>query len=128
MDYPEPVFINGKEASIMFTVQDRVYSSLSQLTYRDMGKFSSQWRYGGVMTVYVDIYWRKVVHFRERFPCFDFFDRMYEDRYFHWYIVEGPKGYSQVYAEDDNPKITVTDLSELPQRFREDVLTAFSKV
>ena len=56
-----------------------------------------------------DVYGREVFAFRERFPCFDSYDYLYEHRYFRWfYIREGDSLYC-VYYVDEQKTVKITD-------------------
>jgi len=56
-----------------------------------------------------DIYGRTVFCTRERYPCFDSFDALYEDRYFRWYFIRKGNSLSQLFVADDRNKIYVTE-------------------
>lgn len=59
--------------------------------------------------LYRDIYGRFFSEIRERFPCFDSFDYLNENRYYHWlYLIENG-ALSLVYYEDENEKVIVTE-------------------
>lgn len=61
-----------------------------------------------------DIFDREVLCFRERFPCFDSYDYLYEHRYFRWFLIKGENTLTLVYYEDERKDITVTeDLDEI---------------
>lgn len=63
-----------------------------------------------------DIYGREVFAEWERYPCFDVYDRMYENRYYRWfYIWEGDK-LTCVYRDDGRGNIRVTeDVAEMKE-------------
>ena len=56
-----------------------------------------------------DTYGRKVLCTKEKYPCFDSYDRMYEDRYFRWYFIREGDSVSQLFVADDRDKIYVTE-------------------
>ena len=47
--------------------------------------------------------------FRERFPCFDSFDYLYEHRYYRWYLIKGENTLTLVYHADESKEVTVTE-------------------
>ena len=57
--------------------------------------------------IYRDFFGRRVLLIHERYPCFDEFDRMYENRYFHHYYIETDEGFVQVVTADDQDEIRV---------------------
>lgn len=83
-----------------FWVADKYYASVKQLTKRTVEE-GSLW--------YQDIYGRDVIEVRERFPCFDSHDFLYENRYYRWfYLIENEMLYC-VYYEDQGTYVTVTN-------------------
>lgn len=56
-----------------------------------------------------DAYGRTVFCTKERYPCFDSFDALYEDRYFRWYFIREGNSLSQLFVADDRNKIYVTE-------------------
>lgn len=56
-----------------------------------------------------DVYDREVLCVKERFPCFDSADFLYESRYYRWYYIRKGNSLSEVYAADDSNKIMVTE-------------------
>ena len=101
----------------MFTIFNQTYGSPQELMHRKLTEFESCWVVGQ-MPIWQDVYGRRVLHMRERFPCFDVYDRLYENRYFHWYLVECPEGLGLLYTADERPEIKVTHCTcaaELPQ-------------
>lgn len=87
----------------MFEIGGKVYQNAKQLMAKQISSYKSDWLYGNEMPVYEDVHGRKVLHMRERFPCFDYFDRMYEDRYFHWHFILWEEDIALVYTQDDEP-------------------------
>lgn len=57
--------------------------------------------------IYRDFFGRRVLLINERYPCFDEFDSMYENRYFHHYYIETQEGYVHVRTADDQDEIRV---------------------
>ena len=67
-----------------------------------------------VSGVYTDCHGRTVVCMTERFPCFDSYDAMCEDRKYRWWLIIEPERLTRIYAEDGQNKIYVTeDVCEL---------------
>lgn len=56
-----------------------------------------------------DIYGRQVLCTRQKYPCFDSYDWIYEDRYYRWYFIREGNTVSQLFAADDRDKIYVTE-------------------
>ena len=56
-----------------------------------------------------DAYGRTVFCTKERYPCFDSFDALYEDRYFRWYFIREGNSLSQLFVADDRNTIYVTE-------------------
>ena len=59
--------------------------------------------------VYTDAFGRTVLALRERFPCFDSYDYLYEDRYYRWYFIVHDGALSLVRTQDDRDEYTVTE-------------------
>ncbi|MBR5287046.1 MAG: hypothetical protein IKU34_00455 [Clostridia bacterium] len=57
--------------------------------------------------IYRDCYGRRVLLIDERYPTFDSYDALYEDRYYHHYYIETPEGFTHVRTADDQPEIPV---------------------
>ena len=85
----------------MFIAASSLYVSTKQLMHKQISEYPSTWVFGN-MPVFQDIYGRRVIHMRERFPCFDVYDRMCENRYYHWYFIAHRDGVTVVYTADDN--------------------------
>ena len=58
------------------TIAGRLYENLKQLTVTEKEK----------PYLYEDIYGQEWAYEIERYPCFDVYDRMNEDRYYRWYV------------------------------------------
>ncbi len=63
--------------------------------------------YGGAW--YKDCYGRMVLYMEERFPCFDFYDYLNEDRYYRWFLICRGRRLTRIYMEDERPEIYVTE-------------------
>lgn len=80
-----------------FTAAGKEYSSWQELCTVKEGRICR------------DIHGREVIVEWERFPCFDSYDYLYENRYYRWfYIREGDK-LTCVYYVDEQKKILVTE-------------------
>ena len=80
-----------------FTAAGKTYTSPEQLT-----AIKTKWEH-----VYQDCYGRTVLYYTERFPCFDVYDRMYEKRYFHHYLIQNGLSWTLVRAEDESDRLSV---------------------
>ncbi len=56
-----------------------------------------------------DLYGRKVLCIEERFPCFDSYDYLYENRYYRWYFIRRGNSLSRVFVTDEQDKVFVTE-------------------
>lgn len=83
-----------------FTAAGKAYSSWQELCAVREDEYGQICR---------DIYGREVFAEWERFPCFDSYDYLYENRYYRWfYIREGDK-LTCVYYKDEQKTIHVTE-------------------
>lgn len=91
----------------MFVAAGKVYPSLDALRAEKLDEYGHHCR---------DIYGREVFAEWQRFPCFDSYDYLYENRYYRWfYINEGDK-VTCVYYEDQQKKLTVIeDVCKIPE-------------
>jgi len=102
---------NGKSVVVRVPQETtREYSKVQQFTmagktYQNLRSFL---RYQGSEWA-EDIYGRKVLCTKEKYPCFDSYDRMYENRYFRWYFIREGDSVSQLFVADDRDKIYVTE-------------------
>lgn len=87
----------------MFIAAGKPYLTVSQLKAKEEGKLDGVLYRGYKVPQYRDVYDRRVLYFRERFPCFDSYDRLYENRYYHWYAIEDSGKVTLVYTEDEKP-------------------------
>ena len=58
--------------------------------------------------LYEDIYGREWMYVRERYPCFDSYDFLNEDRYYHWYVLPDGEDLWLVYVDDGKIGLEVT--------------------
>ena len=93
----------------MFIAAGKPYLTTAQLKAKQDGELDGILYRGFKIPVYRDTYGRQVLYFRERFPCFDEFDRMYENRYYHWYVIRHKGGVTIVYVEDEKPGVQVCE-------------------
>ncbi len=82
-----------------FTAAGKLYASRAMLTFREVK--DSPWA--------KDVYGRDVLVLKERFPCFDSSDFLYEKRYFRWYFLCENGKLTCVYHTDETPVVTVTE-------------------
>lgn len=80
-----------------FTAAGKRYASTDELTRTESD---------GLFT---DLHGRTVVCVTERFPCFDSYDYLYENRYYRWWLIIQPDSITRVYAEDERGTIHVTE-------------------
>ena len=97
---PNPVYTKYKMEK-GFTVVGCCYKNLIQLNVAKQRSKSDH--------LYRDAYGRKMLYFKERYPCFDCFDYMTEDRYYHWYLFNIDDRLICVHYGDDTRWISVTE-------------------
>ena len=56
-----------------------------------------------------DLYGRKVLCTKEKYPCFDSYDYLHESRYFRWFFIREGNTVSQLFVSDDRDRIYVTE-------------------
>ena len=56
-----------------------------------------------------DIYGREVLALWERFPCFDSYDYLYENRYFRWFFLRENGKLTRIFYTDEQDKIHITE-------------------
>lgn len=93
----------------MFNAAGKTYKNTAQLMAETISEYKSEWLYGRQMPIFRDIHGRRVLHLRELFPCFDVYDRMYENRYYHWHFIEHEGGVTMVYTSDDSDKVIILE-------------------
>jgi hypothetical protein len=87
----------------MFIAAGRPYLATALLKAKADGVLDGILYKGYQIPAYRDIYGQKVLYFRERFPCFDAYDRLHENRYYHWYAICHEGGVTLVYTQDEKP-------------------------
>ncbi len=95
---PEPSEENVFDGS-SFSAAGKSYCSWQQLCAEE-----SQNEY-----VFSDIYGREVFAYKERFPCFDSFDYLHENRYFRWFYIRQADKLCCVYLADGRGTVKVTE-------------------
>ena len=82
-----------------FVAAGRQYSGWEQLCAEQTGEDGT----------FTDIYGRDVFAFRQRFPCFDSYDYLYEHRYYRWFYIREGDSLCCVYYTDEEKTIEVTE-------------------
>lgn len=94
-----------------FLAAGKAYGNIQQFTAQKVDHY-----------LHKDIYGREVLCFRERFPCFDSYDYLYEDRYFRWFFIRERDSVTMVYTEDTRPEIQITeDIRQIPRKWWETI-------
>ena len=103
---PEPVK-KEFQTGLPFRAAGKNYRNLAELTHqREEG---SEWAR--------DIYGRQVLCMEERFPCFDSYDYLYENRCYRWFYIRSGDRLTCVYYTDERKQIEITeDVKKLPER------------
>jgi len=61
-----------------------------------------------------DVYGREVLYLVDRFPCFDSYDYLHEDRFFRWFFLREGNKLTRIQYTDESDTIYVTeDVAEL---------------
>ncbi|MCH5191682.1 MAG: hypothetical protein J1F23_05905 [Oscillospiraceae bacterium] len=85
---------------IGFEAAGKTYTKLKKLTAICIDKEKS---------LYKDTFGRRVFVYRERFPCFDSFDFLHENRYYNWFYILSDDRLTCVYCKDEQKEIEVTE-------------------
>ena len=56
-----------------------------------------------------DVYGREILCLKERFPCFDSYDFLHENRYYRWYFLREGGRLTMVYYRDEGKTVEVTE-------------------
>jgi len=92
----------------VFWAAGRPYTSIKQLCAQKLDEQGHVCR---------DIYGREVFAEWERFPCFDSYDYLYENRYYRWFYIRSGDRLTCVYYADERKQIEITeDVKKLPER------------
>ena len=81
-----------------FFAAGKQYRNLQQMTTTQIGDY-----------LYHDIYGRDVIALRERFPCFDSYDFLHENRYYRWFFIKEDGKLTRVYYADTRGVVQVTE-------------------
>lgn len=84
----------------IFTVAGKPYCGLNAFLY-GLKEIDDDWA--------EDQYGRKVLRIQKRFPCFDSYDYLTENRFYRWFFIRKGNSISRIYASDDCPNVYVTD-------------------
>ena len=115
---PQPVKATG-QVRLGFKAAGRPYLGSAALSTGIPGKSPGTTR---------DIYGREVLHFKERFPCFDSYDYLHENRYYHWYYILNGSSLTEVYCADERPEVQVTeDVAEISNKWWPAIEAAWGK-
>lgn len=91
-----------------FTAAGKTYSSWEQLCH------SREDEHGHLCR---DIYGREVFAEWERFPCFDSYDYLYENRYYRWFFIREGDRLTCVHYTDGQDTLSITeDVYKLTRR------------
>lgn len=82
-----------------FEAAGRKYTGLSQLLAEKTNDSGE----------YKDIYGRRVFEVKERFPCFDSYDYLHENRYYRWFYIQEDGMLCCIYHADQRDTIKVTE-------------------
>ena len=92
----------------VFQAGGKVYNSIEQLCEEKLDESGHICR---------DVYGREVFAQWERFPCFDSYDYLHENRYYRWFYIRSGDQLTCVYYEDQQDRIEITeDVAKLPRR------------
>lgn len=95
---PQPE-IKGYPAVGGFHAAGKRYAGLHQLKHQQIDD-SPRW---------LDIHGREVICVSERFPCFDSYDHLHEDRYFDWFILRENDRFTIIYHADETLVMYITE-------------------
>lgn len=87
------------QASKPFTAMGKEYQTLEQLCAKQAAP----------PYLFLDIYGRFVFYRTERFPCFDIYDSLYENRHYRWFYILGEQEITRVQYTDTEEEIFVTE-------------------
>lgn len=96
-------------------------------TYRSLQDFATG-KPGKSPGTFLDIHGREILSFQERFPCFDSYDYLYENRYYRWFYIFDGSRLTEVYYADERPEIQVTeDVAEISVKWWPTIEQAWGK-
>lgn len=94
-----------------FYAAGKHYRNISQLCTQKDGE------------LFKDIYGRTVFYDKQRFPCFDSYDYMSEDRYFHHFYLKENGRLTRIYYHDDMLEVYVAeDADRVASQFAQDMV------
>lgn len=118
-DQGEPLYIRKPETQKREFLQQTGFLAAGK-AYRNVAQLSAQETEDDHFCR--DIYGREVLCFWERFPCFDSYDYLYEDRYYRWFFIRQDDKVTLVYCADTQPGIEVTeDVQEISTKWWDEI-------
>ena len=100
-----PKFIRESEETIKaypammpFKAAGKSYGRIQQLCGEDVSD-----------GIHIDVHGREVLCYKERFPCFDSYDYLYEHRYYRWFFLCEHGNLTRIYTKDESGWIYVTE-------------------
>lgn len=81
-----------------FTLGGKTYRNINHFIHSDDEK-----------TWTTDVYGRTVLCLKNRFPCFDSYDYLYEHRYYRWFFLREGNSLHRVFVTDERKKFYVTE-------------------
>ena len=84
----------------VFLAGGRPYASIKQLCAEKLDEDGHVCR---------DVYGREVFAEWERFPCFDSYDYLYENRYYRWFFIRNGDQLTGIYYTDEQKKIEIVE-------------------
>lgn len=92
----------------VFLAGGRPYASIKQLCAEELDERGH---------ICKDVYGREVFAEWERFPCFDSYDYLYENRYYRWFYIRNGDQLTCVHYIDERHTIEVTeDVKKMRER------------
>lgn len=97
-----------------FRAAGRTYTAPRDMTREWFTEDGVDWCY--------DIYGRRVLCLKEKFPCFDSSDFLYEKRYFRWFFLYENGKLTRVQHTDERGVVTVTeDVRDVENRWLQEL-------
>lgn len=82
-----------------FTAMGKKYTDLEQLRVND----------SDFPRLFKDIHGRTVFYTSQRFPCFDSYDYLYENRFYRWFLILGKQTITRIHYTDEQKRLFVTE-------------------
>lgn len=95
----------SRSFQVNYEIGGRNYRYLTDLTARAVNEDRR---------LYQDIHGRYVLDMKERYPIFDSYDAVTENRYYHWYLILERDRMSMIYSDDGAGEEIVEDIEKLP--------------